>query len=146
MRNTTFNFIVDAVSLLIILAMVYTGLLIKFVMPPGTNHSHLLWGLGRHGWGDVHFWLAVWLGVVLIIHVTLHWAWVCQMVSHLLSRFKPLARAGRGKRTVYGIVFCIVLIALIGSSLWFASSQVDRTDDGDDHQQRRQFRGGRGGW
>ena len=64
MRRNTLNFLVDALTLLAIFVMIATGLVIRFILPPGTGGGHggaglLLWGMGRHDWGDVHFWTSV---------------------------------------------------------------------------------------
>ena len=63
MRRNTINFLVDAASALVVIGLVATGLLTRFVLPPGSGSWRLLWGMGRHDWGDVHFWLAVVGGV-----------------------------------------------------------------------------------
>ena len=77
MRKNTLNFAVDVLTLLAILLMVGTGLVMKFTLPPGSGGRGLiLSGLGRHDWGDVHFWASVALGVLLVLHVALHWAYV----------------------------------------------------------------------
>ena len=71
MRRNTLNFIVDLVSLLVMLGMIATGVVMRFLLPPGTGGRHgdgpvkSLCGLGRHDWGDVHFWLGVAIGVLM---------------------------------------------------------------------------------
>jgi hypothetical protein len=68
MRKNTVNFYVDLATLLAILAMTGTGLILKYSLPPGSGGRGLvLWGLGRHDWGGVHFWIAVGLGVLLVV-------------------------------------------------------------------------------
>ncbi len=56
--------------------MVGTGYILWFVLPPGTNRTHILWGLLRHQWGTLHFWISVMLLTVLAVHVALHWRWL----------------------------------------------------------------------
>jgi hypothetical protein len=50
-----------------------TGVLTRYVLPPGSGHYATLWGLDRHGWGDIHCWVAVQLLGVLALHLVLHW-------------------------------------------------------------------------
>ena len=57
-------------------AMVATGYVLWFVLPPGTNRTHVLWGLLRHQWGTMHFWISAALLAVLALHVALHWRWL----------------------------------------------------------------------
>lgn len=128
MRRSMLNFIVDVLTLLAILVMIATGLVIRFVLPPGTGGRHgegglLLWGYGRHDWGDVHFWAAVALGVLLVVHVALHWSWVCTMVQQVL-RGTAAGQPGVGKRNAYGVGFLLVVILVFGGFTWYASTAV----------------------
>jgi mono/diheme cytochrome c family protein len=72
-----------------------TGYLLWFVRPPGTNRTHILWGLLRHQWGTVHAWISVILLSVLAVHVALHWRW---LVMGLSRRFGMAAWAARSPR------------------------------------------------
>ena len=90
MRRNTLNFIVDALTLLTMLVMVSTGLLIKYILPPrlGTGVHKSLADMDRHEWGEIHFWAAVVLGALLLLHVALHWKWVCATVQGWLDEAK----------------------------------------------------------
>ena len=72
------NFWVDAATAVAIAAMLGTGILLKWVLPPGIRGGRgLSWlGEGRHYWGDVHFWISVVLVVLLVFHLVLHWSWI----------------------------------------------------------------------
>lgn len=90
MRRTTVNFIVDAIAFLDLLCLISTGIILKFVLPPGTGGGHgqgfrggrgpddvkTLLDLGRHDWGDVHFVLSMLFVLMMLIHLVLHWDWV----------------------------------------------------------------------
>lgn len=128
MRRNMLNFLVDAVTLLTIFAMVATGLVIRFVLLPGTGGRHggrglVLWGMGRHDWGDLHFWVSVALGVLLVIHVALHWSWVCMTVRRSLGG-KDAGQLTAVRRNAYGIGFLVALLALFGGFTWYADSTV----------------------
>lgn len=128
MRKSTINFFVDVLTLLVIFVMILTGLVIRFVLPPGTGGRHggdglLLWGWGRHDWGDVHFWSSVVLGVLLVVHVALHWSWVCMMVQ----RFLGGADAGQlraGRCDAYGVGFLVAVALVFGGFTWYAGTAV----------------------
>jgi hypothetical protein len=80
--RTLLNFVIDSLGLLLMLSMLCTGVIIRFVLPPGSSgrnggRGFSLWGMERHAWGDLHFWLAVSLVGLLLLHVALHWSWVC---------------------------------------------------------------------
>ena len=87
MRRSTINYLVDLLLLLAMLGMLWTGVVIRFVLPAGSGrHALLLWGKGRHEWGDVHYQLVfVTIGLV-VLHVGLHWDWVCDVTGRLFVR------------------------------------------------------------
>ena len=127
-RRSTLNFLVDVLTLLAIFVMIATGLVIRFVLPPGTGGRHgegglLLWAWGRHDWGDVHFWASVALGVLLVLHVALHWAWVCTIVHRLLGGTEA-GQHGAGRRNAYGIGFLLAVVLIFGGFIWYAGTAV----------------------
>lgn len=85
-KHATINFVLDLVgfSLLVLLAVV--GLIMKFVLPPGSGgcgrmlhdgqgreHIETLMSMSRHERGNVHFILAVLFLITIILHIYLHW-------------------------------------------------------------------------
>ncbi|MGQ9650064.1 MAG: DUF4405 domain-containing protein [Phycisphaerae bacterium] len=140
LRRSSLNFLVDSLALLAIFVMIATGLVIRFALPPGTGGRHgkgglELWGLGRHDWGDVHFWTSVVLGVLLIVHVALHWSWVCMTVKRMLGGTESdQPRAGRCNAC--GIVFLLaVLLAFLGFT-WYARGAVKKVNPNGDAETR----------
>ena len=84
MRRSTVNYIVDWVSFLVMVGLIATGLLMRFILPPGSGgrgggHGLALWNLTRHGWGDVHFWLAA---AALTLLFTFTYLWVAYNRFH----------------------------------------------------------------
>ena len=127
--KTRLNYLVDFVTLLLILAMIGTGIVIRYVLPAGSGgHGGggrwLLWGLGRHDWGGVHFWLAVGLTVVMALHVALHWKWVCGITCRWIGRLRG-GGVELGRRTAYGVAFLVLVTALIGGFTWLSWSSVE---------------------
>ncbi|HNO76980.1 MAG TPA: DUF4405 domain-containing protein [Phycisphaerae bacterium] len=130
MRRNTLNFTVDTLALIGMVAMAVTGLVIRYTLPPGTGgreggRALKLWGLSRHGWGDVHFWIAVGIAAMLLLHVFLHWQWAWKTVLRFFStptRFRqhlsPLASK------VWGLGFFLFVAAVIAAFVWFAQSSV----------------------
>lgn len=122
------NLAINTVLFLQMAAMAATGVIIKWVLPPGSGGGRHGWrhgwhhgggpgwrhgggpgwrhggggggwfggegcdgasflGLTRHQWGDVHFWIALSLIALLVVHLVLHWRWVvCQVKSLLPER------------------------------------------------------------
>jgi hypothetical protein len=96
MKRGSVNFVVDFISLVLLTALIVTGWIIRFILPPGTGgsgrllhdgagreHIRTLFSMSRHQWGDVHFYLAVAFIVSMIVHVVLHWDWIKSRVKFL---------------------------------------------------------------
>ena len=119
MNRSSLNFLIDAAAFVVFLFLTTTGILTRYVLPPGSGRWATLWGLDRHGWGDVHFWLAVALLAILASHVALHWRWVVCMVRGQRSQ-------ASGARVALGLIGVIGLLAL-GAAPFFAP--VERTGE-----------------
>ena len=100
------NFWTDVVLFSQMLALLVTGVILKYGLPPGSGRGHgwgrhhggprELLGLRRHEWGDVHFWIAVSLVAVLLLHLALHWGWIRHRLRCLApSRGRPSDSTGR---------------------------------------------------
>ncbi len=138
MRRNTLNFIVDLVSLIVMWGLITTGLLMKYIMPPGTGHWLALGGMNRHGWGEIHFWLAVLACILMVLHVFLHWQWVVGTVRRLLSPSTPnAALPSRARRALWGGGLAAVLVVGTVGLLAGANSMVIQLDPSeaelDDH-------------
>jgi hypothetical protein len=150
MRKNTVNYLVDLVGLLAMLGMVFTGAVMRFILPPGSGgrgHGQglTLWGLGRHDWGDIHYILAWVLAATVLVHVVLHWNWVVETTRQIV---RPSAsdsrRPGPWKRGLYGAGFLAIIVALMAVLLWYAASQrVATNGDEDEIRGGFRFRGGR---
>jgi len=137
MRRNTLNFLVDLATFLVGASIVATGLLLRYVMPPGSGGRLTLLGWARHDWGGLHFWLAVALGVLVFVHLALHWSWICATASRLIrpgSAPDPSGPAWR--RALSGCAVLGALAALVVGFVWFAQANVESGGG----------RGGRGGF
>jgi len=105
MRRARLNFWVDGVLFALLVLLVATGALMKWVLPKGMS-SLFVWGLGRHDWGAVHFWIAVAALVALVLHTVLHWGWIVEAV-----RGGPDSPRGRA-RVAAGLAAVAVPLAL----------------------------------
>ena len=118
MRRPSLNFLIDAAAFTAFVFMTGSGVLMRYVLPPGSGHFTTVWGLDRHQWGAIHFWLAVGLLTILAFHVWVHRRWIVTVV-----RGRP--REGSGPRIGLGIVGLVALLALGAAPLL---SPVDRVD------------------
>lgn len=132
-KRNAVNFAVDSAALLCMVGLLTTGLLVRYVLPPGTGGRGRagleLWGLGRHDWGEIHFWISVTLVSLLLLHVALHWRWA---LTTAVRGARPTAeRAFRSRqRTLWvtGVAFAIALAAITGGFLLIAGRHTQSTE------------------
>ncbi len=111
MTRNALNFLVDVLSVLLFLWLLTTGTILRFILPPGSG-PRTLGGLRRHDWGSVHFWSAVGLVSILVVHVALHWQWVCTNILRYGSLGRSTgARGSKFARNAAGVVFLLVVAA-----------------------------------
>jgi hypothetical protein len=105
MNKSAVNFFIDAVAFMAFMLLGATGTIIRFVLPPGTGHFSPLWGMDRHEWGGIHFWIAVVFLTTLAVHLVLHWRWItCTVKGH--------SHPGAGFRVSLAFVGLLVLLGL----------------------------------
>lgn len=118
------NVIIDLIATVLFLGMLATGYLLRFPLPPGSNKSHVLWGMSRHEWGDVHFWISIGLMLVLVVHLALHWNWVVTVIGKRCGLVKsPQPSLIRSAVWVVG-VFAAMCIGFA----WLANRDVVEVD------------------
>lgn len=110
MKKTRLNFIIDAIAFAGFVSLTTTGVLMRYILPPGSGRSTTIWGLDRHEWGDIHFWVSAVFLLILALHLVLHWRWIANVI-----RGRP--REGSGYRATLGMVGFIAVIALASAPL-----------------------------
>jgi len=89
MKKTWINFCVALSMFISMTSLAGIGLILKFVLPPGSGGglhgpgrgggglgAKTLLGMTRHEWGDIHFYIAAALVSLLAIHIYMHWPWI----------------------------------------------------------------------
>lgn len=113
MRRNTLNLVVDVLTFIGLMVVAVTGLLMKFVLPSGSPRMGLtLFGWDRHDWGAFHFWATVGLGVILVVHLALHWRWVCTTVGRIVMGARQ-ARLPAWERNVVGVGALVIVVGVV---------------------------------
>jgi hypothetical protein len=133
-RRPTLNFLVDAVAFVGFVFLVSTGVLMRYVLPPGSGKRTLVWGLDRHDWGALHFWIAAAFLAVLALHLVLHGRWI-------LSVLRGRPRQGSAARVALGSVGLLAVVALGVAPLVSPVERIDRAGPGGGHLERADLRG-----
>jgi len=132
MKANKLNFIIDAASFIVFTFMVSTGVIMHYILPPGSGHSQAIWGMNRHGWGNIHFWLSIAFLIILAFHIIRHWDWIVRFVKGRTSSIS-------GKRTVISIAGLAILLALAISPLLSPISTIENDQHKKDKQTTEQY-------
>jgi hypothetical protein len=99
------NFFIDLIAFIGFVLLTSTGILMRYVLSPGSGRWKVIWGLDRHEWGSIHFWISIIFLSILTIHLILHWRWIMTFI-------KGRPREGSGLRAGLGIVGLVGITAL----------------------------------
>ncbi|MDA0990190.1 MAG: DUF4405 domain-containing protein [Verrucomicrobia bacterium] len=135
MKRSTWISLIDVLAFISFLFLIATGLLIKYVLPAGSGgiEAHgtgwraaaqpvsLVWGLTRHEWGTIHFWISVTFLVAIAIHLFIHWRWI-------VVRFKGKDRQESRMQAAIGIGALLGLLALAIALVLGPKKQVPRSE------------------
>lgn len=119
MSRTLVNFWLDFSLLLSFLSLVWISFVLRFVFPPATTaDGWRLWGWTYDQWLDLHFGCLCLLALGVLIHVMLHWSWVCGVLTTRLLPAKGKRRPwDDGERTLVGVGLMVVLLNLLGIAM-----------------------------
>lgn len=113
------NFWLDAGLLSILLLMGWEAAVLQFLFPaPTLAGGWTLFGLTFDQWHDIQFATLCAFALGVLVHVMLHWNWVCSVIAAQILKTK--ARLDEGKQTIYGVVTLMVLLHLIGAGVILA--------------------------
>lgn len=117
MSRTLFNFLLDALLLSFTVALLFVSAVVRLVFPAPTQaEGWTLLGRGYNAWANFQFGLVCVIGGAILLHVMLHWSWVCGVVTSKLMRRKgPSAKLDDGARTLYGVGLLIAVLMLLGA-------------------------------
>ncbi len=115
MKRTQIDPIVDLAAAFLFLGMMGTGYILRFPLPPGTNKVFTLWGLTRHQWGSIHFWLSLGFLGIIFVHIVLHWPWIVTVIGKRLNlalrSHPPMKRSGIKVALVFISTFTLFALA-----------------------------------
>ena len=103
------NFAMDMLLLLLSVVLSLVSVIVQFVFPPGVSAKGWhLWGLNFGQWCGLQFGLLSVLGFGIVVHVMLHWTWICSVLARQILGQRDVP--DNGLRTVYGVALLIGLL------------------------------------
>ena len=124
--RTIVNFWLDCFLLLQFVTLCWSGVVQQFVFPSGQRSSGWeLWGWSYTQWGDFHFGVLATLACSVLLHLILHWSWVCGVVrSHTVGKDRTLAGHADSANTIWGVGLLIVIVNLLGVAIAAAALSI----------------------
>lgn len=126
MSSVKWRLSVDLISFLSGCVLLWTGVLMWLILPPGSRGSSL-WQWTRHDYGEVHQWAAVVLFVSMLLHLFLNWQWLMGMLHKFFHASKGPSHR---RRLVLGIASFVLFFAAMGGTLLIANHQKVISEQG----------------
>lgn len=115
LSRNAINFIVDAILLVSLMSVLFFSLVLTFVLPMGAKAAgYSIWGVDRDGWVNLLNANIYIFSVLVLLHLILHWSWVCMFVSSRLG--KALGRRfviDDAAKTVWGVAGLVAVLGVI---------------------------------
>lgn len=128
MSKSTLNFILDAALLVAFVVLLGTQILMHGVFPAASeSQGWALWGLNYDRWSRVSFISLAVFALGILVHVMLHWTWVCGFITARLSRWAKRAISLKdGERTLIGVGLLTGVIVIILAFMLLAQLNMIR--------------------
>lgn len=112
---------IDIIAFIGFVFVVSTGVLMRYVLPPASGRSIEIFGMNRHEWGDIHFYITLIFLIILSIHLLLHWKFIRNIL------FGRLKEAG-SMRLAIGLVAFIAVLAIASAPFFAPIEQSSKTN------------------
>lgn len=127
MTKSKLNLLIDAIMMLLLMAMSGLGLLIKYVLVPGFKRNALygsevelyFLGLDRHQWGTVHMWISFAFLLLILLHIILHW----KMIGCI---FKQMTTSSVARKAI--VVSLVFFMLLFGIAPLFVKPEIAQNE------------------
>jgi len=133
MKRSKLNLVIDAIMLIVMMAIIGIGLLTKYILLTGQekwdkfgeNLEFTLLGLDRHGWNDIHFIFGLILFGLLVLHIWFHWSMIICIYKGLIKNKKA--------RVFSAIALSFISLVLVAFPLFIIAKVEDPDYKGGRH-------------
>ncbi len=80
-----------------------------------------------NAWANFEFLTLCVILLAVVVHVMLHWNWVCSVIATRILKLKgPGARPDEGSQTLYGVSALVAFLAMMGFVIAAATLCIQR--------------------
>ena len=117
-NKTTINFWLDTFLLVVFMLLCWISIVLRYAFPsPLASEGWTLWGGSYLDWSDYQFFTLCVLMASIVLHVMLHWSWVCGVIAKWYRHRFPdssLGNEDNGSRTLWGVGLLIAVCNIVG--------------------------------
>ena len=126
LSNNALNFLVDLILLVSFLAVLWVACIVQFIFPPGTKAAGwTLWQLDYDTWCRVYSAALAAFCVQVLVHLILHWNWVCAFITSRMSKLSGRRVVmDESAKTLYGVGTLITILTILGALLTVAEFSI----------------------
>lgn len=126
MSRSAINFLLDSFLLLAFVSVLGSAGVLAFVFPAREAATGwTLWGVAYQGWLNMHVGLLAVMALAVLLHLVMHWTWVCGFVAARATRWLGrTVRVDESAKTLYGVVLLITVFVMLGTLLTAATLTV----------------------
>src|SRR4051794_8385223 len=122
MSRNAINFILDCCLLLAFLALLWTSIVLRGLFPAGPQAAEWrIFALDYDTWSKIQFGELVTMALLVLLHLIMHWTWVCGFVAARMSELVGRRlTTNESTRTAYGVSLLIAILCVLGFFLFLA--------------------------
>lgn len=125
MTRTLVNFWLDTFLLMAFVVLGWVSAVLQFVFPARTDATGwTLWGGDVVAWRNLQFGVLSVLATGIVLHVMLHWSWVCGVLNKQLLKRKAIREDGSD--TLVGVALIAVVLHILAIGVLLASWSIKR--------------------
>jgi hypothetical protein len=119
------NFWVDAGLLVLLVLLGWESVMLQIVFPaPTLAAGWTLWTLTFDQWRDIQFATLCSLALAILVHLMLHWNWICSVIATQIVQTR--SRPDEGMQTIYGVATLLAVLHIIVAGVILALVFVRR--------------------
>ena len=117
-HSTIINFWLDVLLLVLIMIQAWIFAVLHVVFPRGAGPDWKIWGATPLDWSEALFTTFCVFSMAIVVHVMLHWTWICGVVSTKVLHRK--ASKDDGSHTLIGVGLIVLLVHLLALGILVA--------------------------